>query len=203
MKQKFLLSILFACTLVISTNAQINKGSVWLGGNLSYGQSKTDNDIDPDYKTHSFSIAPGIGKAVKDNLIVGMRINYQYSKSTTGTNYSDESQYGGSIFVRRYLPVISRLYVFGEGSVGANHFRSSGSKGGGFVIALTPGVSVGINKKLHLETGFNSLFSTYYMKRKTTVAVNNYSNESFGAGFNLENQSTFYLGFRILINNKA
>ena len=203
MKQKFLLAVLSVCMFTISTKAQINKGSTWLGGNISYNQTKTDNENDPDNKTQSLSIAPAIGKAVSDNLIVGVRLNYLYNKTTISGSSSDERQYGGSIFVRRYLPVISRLYVFGEGSVGANHYRGTGSKGGGFVIALTPGVSVGINKKLQLETGFNSLFSTYYMKRKTTNATDNYTLESFGAGFNLENQSTFYLGFRFLINNKA
>jgi len=204
MKQKILLFAFFLCTFIVTTHAQqISKGSIWLGGNISYNQNKTDNENDPDTKTQSLSIAPAIGKAVSDNLVAGVRLSYLYNKFITDGNSYDERQYGGSVFVRRYLPVISRLYVFGEGSVGASHYRGGQMKGGSFTIALTPGVSVGINKKLQLETGFNSLFNTYYMKRKPIAGSTISSITSFGAGVNLENQSTFYLGFRFLINNKA
>jgi hypothetical protein len=220
MKQKVLLSLFFLCTFIVTTRAQqISKGSVWLGGNIGFNQNKTDYDNNPDYKNQSFSISPTIGKAVQDNLIVGINITYQKTKTTNiggAVNESNEKYYGGGVFVRRYVPVISRLYVFGDVNVWARRYRSDGipyagatiktqTKGGESGVSLTPGISVGINKKLQLETGFNSLFSTYYSKRKTTSSTNgyNYTNETFGAGFNLENKSTFYIGFRLLINNKA
>jgi hypothetical protein len=218
MKQKVLFSLLFMCTFIVTTRAQqINKGSIWLGGNIGFNQNKTEYDINPDFKTQTFSISPTIGKAVQDNLIVGINITYQKTKTTNiGGTGSNEKYYGGGIFVRRYVPVISRLYVFGDLNVWARRYRSDGvpyagataktqTKGGESGVSLTPGISVGLTKKLQLETGFNSLFSTYYSKRKTTSSTigYNYTNESFNAGFNLENKSTFYIGFRLLINNKA
>lgn len=222
MKQQFLLSVLFLCLVTVTTHAQtISKGSIWLGGNIGYSQSKTDYDgnVTPDYKTSTLSILPAIGKAVNDNLVVGINVIYQKTKtnnSGASVNESNEKFYGGGVFVRRYVPVISRLYVFGDLDIWARRYRADGSpytgsgiktktKGGESGVSLTPGVSVGINKKLQLETGFNSLFSTFYSKRKTTSSTNgyNYTTESFSAGFNLENQSYFYIGFRLLINSKA
>jgi hypothetical protein len=221
MKQKVLFSLFFMCTFIVTTRAQqINKGSIWLGGNIGFNQNKTEYDnVTPGYKTQTLSLSPTIGKAVQENLIVGVNITYQKTKTTNiggTTGESNEKYYGGGIFVRRYVPVISRLYVFGDLNIWARRYRSDGvpyagatvktqTKGGESGVSLTPGISVGLTKKLHLETGFNSLLSTYYSKRKTTSNSTgyNYTNETFSAGFNLENKSTFYIGFRLLINNKA
>jgi hypothetical protein len=70
-------------------------------------------------------------------------------------------------------------------------------------IGFTPGISYAINKKLQLESGFNSLFHATYAKSKTTAGYNKSSSDSFSAGVSLENQSTFYIGFRVLLNNKG
>jgi hypothetical protein len=209
------------CTIIVTPRAQqISKGSVWLGGGISYNQNSTDYpDATPDYKFHVWGISPAIGMAVQDNLVVGVKIIYQKSKTTNTGGYLgeiNEKYYGTGVFIRKYVPVISRVYVFGELNSYAKRYRLDGPpftgstakiKTTGVIsgVSLTPGVSVGINKKLQLETGFNSLFSTYYSKLKTTSSTTgyNYTNKTFNAGFNLENQSMFYIGFRLLISSKA
>ena len=223
MKLKLLLSVLFLSTFIVSAHAQqISKGSVWLGGNIGYSQSKTDyNDANPtpDSKSHAFGFSPAIGIAVKDNLVVGANIFYQKNKTNNiggSLEETNEKYLGAGVFIRRYIPIINRVYVFGDLNAWGRHYNFDGpaytgsgikikTKGWDGGVSLTPGVSVGINKKLQLETGFNSLFSTYYSKRKTTSATTgyNYTISSFNAGFNLENKSMFYIGFRLLISNKA
>jgi hypothetical protein len=82
MKQRFLLSLLFVCSLVVTTRAQINKGATWLGGQAGYSQS-SDKGVSSAVtnKQTSFNISPAIGTAVKDNLIVGIFATYQNYRS--------------------------------------------------------------------------------------------------------------------------
>jgi len=223
MKQKLLLSVLILCTFMATTRAQqISKGSIWLGGNIGYSQSKTDHDgvsFNPDSKTTALGISPAIGLAVQDNLVVGVNVFYTKGKTTykgASDNDSEDKYYGSGVFIRRYVPVISRVYVFGDLDIWAKRYRGYGTpyigsgvktktKGTESGVSLSPGISVGLTKTMQLETGFNSLFSTYYSKKTTTSTTNgyNYTNKSFNAGFNLENQSYFYIGVRLLINSKA
>lgn len=221
MKQRFLLSLLFVCTFMTATKAQIAKESVWLGGGLGYSNSKSD--IGSTQKNKSFNISPAIGKAIKENLVAGIRIGYSETDNSSKSDISywnaKNEYYGGGIFLRRYVPVATKLYIFGEGTAtfGATkqireesyssnkvHTKTTGWSAG---LNFTPGVSYGITKIFQLETGFNSLFSLSYGKSKAKDIdfPNNkkQTSQGFSAGISLENASTFYIGFRVLINNKS
>src|SRR5688572_17217982 len=116
MKQRFLLSLLFVCSLVVTTRAQINKDAIWLGGHAGYSQS-SDKGLSSSVtnKQTSFNISPAVGTAVKDNLIVGIFATYQNYKSKSGSiTNKKENAYGGGLFVRKYIPIVNRLYVFGD-----------------------------------------------------------------------------------------
>ena len=218
MKLKCLFS-LFALTCVLASQAQINKGSLLLGGSIGYnkGKSKTWQQ---DLKIKTIIFSPAIGVAVKENLVVGARFDYlkQTQNSKYDASYStkldiDTKNYGGGIFIRRYVPVINRLYVFGEGtasytalretSTQTSTYNKSVAKTKGYTTGLsfTPGVAFGVSKKFQIEGGFNSLFNVSYLKSKTTY---NYSNqpenqELFSAGISHDDQSMFYVGFRFII----
>jgi hypothetical protein len=222
MNCKFLLSLVLVCTFIASAHAQIGKGSIWLGGSIGFSQSKSD--IGSNQKMESFNVSPAVGKAIKENLIAGVRLGY--SKSTSKNTNSPESyfnstteNYGGGIFIRRYVPVVNRLYIFGEGTASyaaskqtrdelySNIKVSTENKGWSTSLSFTPGVSYGISKKFQLETGFNSLFSMSYGKSKlkylNAPSGTKQTSEGFSAGISLENASTFYIGFRVLLNNKG
>lgn len=219
MKQRFLLSILFVCSFMAATRAQIGKGSVWLGGSLGYSQSKNKAEgSTASSKSNSFFLSPAIGKAVKDNLIVGISATYGRSayKYESTVNRKDNT-YGGSIFVRRYIPIIAQLYIYGEaeGFYLANHSKQEPGVTNGPVtikswnagIGISPGLSFGINRFLQIETGINNLFQTSYRKSKTTTsyvgATTESSESSFNTGISLDNASQIYIGFRFLLNKKA
>jgi hypothetical protein len=223
MKQKSLLVLVCIFSLAASTKAQINKGSVWLGGNIGYSESenKFQSMNNSDIKTIAFK--PAAGKAIKENLIAGVTLTYAKSSSKsdpTGSYNSEKTDktIGGGVFLRRYIPVVNRLYVFGQ--VDAGYYNSKSTieeatsattknktniKGWSAAISVTPGVSYAINNKLHLETGFNSLFSTVYGKSKSTSTNPDLVGKTklFTTGINLENASAFYIGFRFLINSKG
>jgi opacity protein-like surface antigen len=211
MKFKHLIASVIICAVSLSTKAQIGKGSVWLGGGIGYNSEKNDNITSIDSKTQSFNINPGIGIAVKDNTIVGVDLKYSHEKKendpSVGAPERKTNTYGIGIFVRRYVPVINKLYIFGQGRAGydftkqTDKIASSTSKSESWSTGLnfTPGVSFAVNNKIHLESGFNSLFSINYGHTKSLTSKGN----SFSAGVNLDNSSTFYIGIRFLINKKA
>lgn len=211
MKQKFLLSLLFVCSLAITTQAQINKGATWLGGSFAYGQS-TEKSLGSTItnKTSGFTISPAIGKAVKDNLVVGAFATYQHSRSKSGsTTTAKYNTYGGGVFVRKYIPIVSQLYLFGDARVYVNRATESTSgtsdykaKSWNVGISATPGLSYAVTKGIQIETGVYSLFSVSYQKKDQTVGSNNGKYNTFNAGLLLDNHNPLYIGFRFLLNNK-
>jgi hypothetical protein len=226
MKQKSLLVLVCIFSLVASTQAQIKKGSVWLGGNIGYSESDSKSESSGDLGMKVISFKPAAGIAIKENLIAGVTINYSKATNESGgavmyARKQIDRNIGGGVFLRQYVPVVSRLYIFGQADAGYNKGKStvnemnnvttpttkriSTTKGWSAGISLTPGVSYAVNNKLQLETGFNSLFSTVYNKSKTTSENSGLrsSTKTFSTGINLENESTFYIGFRFLINSKG
>jgi len=222
MLQKSLLMIVFAFSLFTTAHAQIKKGGTWLGGSIGYSESKIDNDGPTlDTKLSSVGVSPAIGFVVKDNLVFGVALKY-YNNKTENSGYIKEKKdkgYGGGIFLRQYVPIVNRLYIFGEADAfysnnksnwtqndyyGPTKYKSKGWQGN---LTITPGVSFAINKSLHLETGFSNLFYISYQKSKQSLDISSPASEtknsSFSVGASLENASTFYVGFRFLINNKG
>jgi len=223
MLQKSLLMIAFAFSLFTTAHAQIKRGGTWLGGSVGYSETKTDNPgTTQDPKNKTVGVYPAIGFVVKDNLIFGVGVNYSNTKyeNTNGYNESKTKNYGGGVFLRQYVPIVNRLYIFGEANAFYRATRSNFStidyygnktkyktKGWNGNLTVSPGVSVAINKSLHLETGFSNLFYISYQKSKTSLDISAPASETksstFSVGASLENASTFYVGFRFLINNKG
>ena len=105
MKNKSLL-ILIILLNTIAANAQIKKGSLLLGGQLSFSTgSQKLNDVHT-WKANSIEISPSFGKAVADNLIVGIDAGFGFSKGNQpappngGTIKSNSA--GAGIFIRKY-----------------------------------------------------------------------------------------------------
>jgi opacity protein-like surface antigen len=218
MKLKLLFSVVFACTLLTTSYAQINKGAIWLGSNFSYSQSKERAEQLADMKIRTTSIFPAFGVAIKENLVLGIYGNYSDEHRENNGVLIDrkEKKYGGGLFIRRYVPVFNRFYIFGEGRLGYNSFEtknkwsavyngsSDKTKGWETGLTFTPGISYGITQHLQLEAGFTSLFNAWYRKSKSNSdTYPNTKSNSFTSGVNLENASAFTIGFRFLINKKA
>jgi opacity protein-like surface antigen len=219
MNLKLLFSVVFACTLLSTSYAQINKGSTCLGSNFSYSKNKGNPfPQSPEQELRRVSILPAVGVAIKENLVLGIFGNYTY-EFNDNQGYLIESKiknYGGGVLVRRYVPIVNRFYVFGEGRLGYNTYEtknkwnignviSSGKiKGWNTDLTFTPGISYGVTQNIQLEAGFVSLFNIMYSNAKFTS--DNYSTsklKSFSTDLNLDRLSSFSLGVRFLINKKA
>lgn len=211
MKQKLLLATVIALTFSFATKAQIGKGSLWLGGGIGYNNSKSNDATDPGSKNQSFSVNPAIGKAIKDNTIAGIDVSYSHNKSEYAGSYASEqtsNSYGVGFFIRQYVPIINRLYIFGQGRAGFGYAKQTSTYNGtksegkswGVGLNFYPGVSFAVNKKLQLETGFNNLLNIQYSH---STGGSPSKKSSFSAGASLDDTSSFFLGFRLLLNNKG
>jgi hypothetical protein len=143
--------------------------------------------------------------------VVGISASYQHSKSKTGsTTNSEFNSYGGGIFIRKYIPVVSQLYLFGDARLYVSRGIEKGYPSGGAFknktwdigISATPGLAYAVTKSIQIETGVYSLFSARYQKRELKQGLSEAKNNSFSAGVLLDNNSPLYIGFRFLINNK-
>jgi hypothetical protein len=206
MRKIFFFSSVFAF-LTITLQAQINKGSVLLGGNIGFSTNKAK---DTSLKNNSTYLSPVVGIAVKENLIVGINFSYGHSKNNLNAPASEAEykSYGAGVFVRKYVPLGKGFYLFGETSLNyqdysdtyTNPYQKVELKGQNMSINLYPGVSYAISKMLQLEFGLPQLVTVGYSK--TQNIVNDATTQkTSGANFNASASSftNVVLGFRIFL----
>lgn len=203
----FLIAVLFS----VLVNAQIKKGSVFLGGDISAATQKTETGPTTS-KQSVVTISPVFGKAIKDNMVLGADLLYgHYDYESTSEQKVDI--YGAGIFLRKYKPIgSSGFYIFLQGRAGyrlqknevdANTPAVSVAKSHSVSLSIYPGLSYAVSKRLHLETGFNNLVSIAYSKDTQTSGnpvVSKSQSSGFSISSSLNNVSNLYLGFRVLLS---
>jgi len=209
-----LFTLIIIILTFVSLQAQIKKGSIFLGGDLG-GATQKIKSADTTYGSQNvFYLSPVFGKAIKDNLIVGGYLNFSFFENNYISGSSNEyKSYGGGAFLRKYKSISnSGLFVFVQGNLG---YSFDQSKTGGqvpwpsddtrrntFYVSAYPGLSYKLSRKLHLETGFNNLIRVAYTHEKRVIgSPTNSIFKSNGIILNssLNNFSSLYLGFRLLI----
>jgi hypothetical protein len=216
MKRKILLLIIPALVITNLLHAQIKKGSLLLGGQVGFSTTKSKTENSGNDRTQTgLNVSPAAGKAIKDNLVLGFDAVYTHNRDKTdNVTYSGAkaNSYGAGVFLRKYIPLIDRLYLFGQGRLGASYSQTSNNsspgsyydtKGLSIGIGFYPGVSFAVSKKVHLESGFNNLAYVNFNHAKTeestmvTHSIN--KSNSFSMGSSLENQTGFTVGVRVLL----
>ena len=205
-------SILLVLLLSAScfAQAQISKGSIWLGGNIGFNSSR--DEMPQESKQSNAFITPAMGIAFSQNIVSGIQLNIALSENNSGGIDRSTSNYGASLFLRRYWNVINRFYAFAHASAGYTSLNEEVKStnylqdvnGWSASMGLSPGVSFAINKRFHIESAFYNLFYLQYTQRQTDITSNSvkssYDSHSVGAGVSLENGSYFNVGFRYLLN---
>lgn len=113
MKKITFLTIAFCC-LVFSSYAQINKGTVFLGGSLGFAHQKTETN-GTESKQNVANILPAIGIAVRNNLVAGVQLAYSNNRLSDDVMGSEpySRSYGGGVFVKKYRPLGRNFLLFG------------------------------------------------------------------------------------------
>ncbi len=160
MKQLLLLAA--ACCIITVSKAQITKGSTMIGGSIGYNYSDTKNiDTNTNYNSsttsNGFNFGVSYGKCFKENTFWGVTASFSYSDSKNITvfnnasnSYQSRNLYIG-VFERKYYPIITNFYCFGQAGLGFNYGNSeltiNSSKGYDISLNLFPGISYKASKK--------------------------------------------------------
>jgi autotransporter-like protein len=205
---KKILAFSFLTILVTSAlRAQINKGSVFLGGNVGFSTIKSK---DTSLENNSVYITPVAGIAVKQNLIVGVSVNYSHSKNNLNVpaSQTEYKSYGAGIFARKYVPLGKGFYLFGETGLNYQNYSDTYTytsqknelKVQSIGINLYPGVSYAVSKMLQLEVGLPQLVTFGYSKNEWLLNDAT-TQKSSGTNFNASASSfsSLFLGFRIFL----
>ena len=204
--------LLFVCTLVCCSSflqAQIGKGSLMIGGQLGYTSSNSRSQApNESYEGDTFGGSLSVGKAIKDRLFVGVELGSGLSNSEQDMGYKSHNVYhGAGIFMRKYFDIGKRFFVFTHANSGINFFDNEArspldfreDEGYSLVVAFSPGLSYALNRKLHLETGFQSIVSASYSRGKVKRSNGQQTrNENFSVSTNLNNLASIRVGLRLL-----
>jgi hypothetical protein len=209
--RKIILAIFIISMFVCSANAQIKKGSIFLGGDIGGSTQKTKTDGVTSDKQSGINISPVIGKAIKENLVLGINagVTIYHAENTTNT-----SSYSAGVFLRKYKNIGNGgFYIFVQGGLNGAYYKQKRNVAPSPIsdetkimfVGLTayPGISYAISRKLHLEAGFNNLLLLNYSNEKRETGdpvISTKKTNAFNISSSLSNAtSSLYLGFRLLI----
>jgi len=208
MKKQFYL-LTAGLLLVCVAHAQLKKGDILLGGNVNFSK-QTVNPGSGDQTIFSFS--PSIGKAVSEDLLVGLNLTYSYNKSKAGAPayINTQSGYGLGVFVRKYKMLGAGFALFAEGDLGGMYVLSNSYPDGGakppanksYTInaGFYPGIAYFISKHVQLETGLQNMGYIQYSHTKSGQDPQSYKSSNFTVGTSLNQAlSSFVVGFKWVI----
>jgi hypothetical protein len=178
--RKIYLLVFITAGIGFTSNAQISKGSLFLGGSFGAFSSTSKEDTPSNFesKNSGFSFFPQIGKAIGTNKIAGLTLGY--NQSTNKSNFNGQKQeskgYSAGAFYRRYYSLSSRFYLFGQGVLEWRHVnerqendnalqRTSNNEN--FNFSITPGISYAASQRIHLEASLNELLALGYQTGKS------------------------------------
>lgn len=135
-----LLTLFLFLVLVVTSQAQMKKGSWMLDGQFGTSRNKYEINEKPvsggtQFTSHrgaNFYLQPGIGYFIKENWALGLSGNFQF---VSGKSLNDDGSeaakgdyrvYGLGLFTRRYIPVGDKLSFFGDLRIGG-YLGNSGS----------------------------------------------------------------------------
>ncbi|HSC52791.1 MAG TPA: hypothetical protein VLC98_04190 [Phnomibacter sp.] len=174
----------------LTANGQIKKQSILLGGQLFYYNNK--NQVDNlNQKSESGTISLSIGKAFKENKVIGINFSFSPIRQSNFLNNGDTTnltfnRFDIGAFYREYKKLAKDFYFFTQidgAYITANqteHYKiASGdvkaSQRGGF-ISLTPGISYQVFKKTQLEIIIPNILSVQYLVTKIDSQVSQVQN---------------------------
>ncbi len=222
MKINLLVIFLFTSLLL---NAQIKKGALFIGGDVSVYGSKskgTDPANQVTSQSNGFNFSPSLGWVTKENVVVGGRLTASFfrDKNQPSTYYNKGNRIGAGIFMRKYLPLGKSFYLFGDGGLNAQSSYSKQiqnppmqqsvytiQKGLAISVTVFPGLSYQVKKSLFIEAALNNLISLGY-ERNNTEQRNQNGNyfkgvtNSYNLSTSLGNGVPLQLGMRWMFSKK-
>ncbi|GGH15242.1 MULTISPECIES: hypothetical protein [Pedobacter] len=148
--KKILASLILSVAIGGTVNAQIQKGNIMVGGNLTNINLGLDNP-----KVFSVDITPKAGWFIQDNLAVGGYVNFGLE---TAKNSSTTTSYGvgalGRYYTGKDVEVLKHGRFFAEATagIGGVNVSNGGGNTNGLNLSIGPGFAYFITPNIGLET---------------------------------------------------
>lgn len=205
--------------------AQIQKGAILLGGDVSYnGQSKKEefSQINyltfEEYNSNYFAIRPQIGSFISSNTLLGIGLSYEHERtkhkvanSGNSTPYEwRENMVFINPYLEKYLKISNQFYftlqfnlMAGFGNVKEGENNEEILKLSELRVNISPGLAYFISEKLALTCNVGQI----YYNRKTEHLVDDSNDDNlknidqnYGLSVNF---NTFSLGLQYFLKNKG
>ena len=199
---------------VLMANAQIQKGTMFIGGNAGFssagGETKSGGVSVDDPKSTNFNIAPVGGYYVTDKIAVTLGVGFDYalSKSESGNNETKTTSNLFSVIpgVRYNMPITEKFGAFLQGSAQVGFGGSTNSNTVGGVktsvdqndfkldIGIAPGILYFIKENLAIEASYGRL--GYNTSKSTNEAPGGdieHTRNTFDLGLNTRSLSFGFL----------
>jgi len=150
MKKIFISTLFSAALMVGAANAQIQKGNVMVGGNLTNINLGLD-----DPKIFSVDITPTAAWFVQDNVAVGAYVNFGLE---TAKNSATTTSYGvgalGRYYTGKDVEIVKHGRFFAEATAGIGGVNVSrgGGNTNGLNLSIGPGFAYFVTPNIGLET---------------------------------------------------
>lgn len=195
---------------ITAVKAQVAKGSMLIGGQISYYNSDADFSTTQRNQMNSnalFNVS--VGKALKKNSVFGL--NLSYSPTSVKNAYNGNSfenikadYYSLGFFHRQYENLARDFYFFVETGISYNHSKQTNtdtlgaslfeSTQSGTQLTLTPGISYRIYKKVHLEILIPYIVSVQYAVTKQKMPTENIKQRQFIVNTSLNSNPLGFFG---------
>jgi opacity protein-like surface antigen len=136
-----------------SAYAQFQQGTIAVGGGVSIAtersKSEWGNTTEKDDPINSFSLSPGIGYFIADDVEVGLRFGLGRATQSGDDFKWAYSAFSAGPYVRKYFSLGESVALFGEGglSFGGGKFKQTAGnttrefgKSSTFALGITPGL---------------------------------------------------------------
>ncbi len=201
--------------LIQLAQAQVAKGSLFIGGSASFSNSKTESG-NSTAKTNMWAALPQVGVAIQQNKVVGIQLHVSGSATERVdlTSKTSSNGYGAGVFYRQYFPLANKWMLYGQANVLAifSHSKTvaqgvTTDKGKAWQaeFGITPGISFQAGKKLWLEASLSDLFSVNYTHSKADAlnpsgaVINTSTQNNFTASANASGFNSIAVGIRWII----
>lgn len=212
MKKVLLATLTFACLSSVA-QAQITKGTIFIGTDARYNAHKTPNAPVTRYKHYQFT--PSVGYTFKDNQVAGISLGYgRIDKDGTHENGTTD-YYSGGVFYRRYFHLVKGLYAYGHASADYTFTDSRQQYSTDYSatirqntisLGVYPGLSYRLHQRIHVDVAWRNLPTLYYSNSQVKTYALGGNTETRYSNFKFRNStqplSPISVGFRIGLGKK-
>ncbi|QKJ32401.1 hypothetical protein HQ865_22435 [Mucilaginibacter mali] len=165
--RKLLLAFVIV-TAALNAKAQTEKGTLYLGGSVSYFNQKSNTSGSYFYQNQQLNVKPTIGMFVGSKWAIGITPMYSYYKDSsftqgpgyTSSTLSKSKMLGGGIDVRYYITLGQQFAFFpqfnGSYLTSAGHSNSPNTDHV-FSAAISPNFAFFATKKIAVNMAYGAL----------------------------------------------